>query len=149
MFGGSSVEKAARKAEKAQMFAREREATRLRNLRYRIEEHGYRLDDGLGYGVTIEDGIVTVGTPELASTSGPLAGAHASVESLAPAGPGTGQVAAMGMPAFAGRRSRAFLLIRGAGFEAVNPVDASDPDHLLRWIAWFNTQAMAAENSPH
>jgi hypothetical protein len=164
----------ARKAELAAMFAREKELAQEREAQYAAERaaeqverrdpraavlrrranlvrrYGYQHNDGTGYGVYFNPGgTITVGDPELdGSVTGPLAGARATLETPADARTRVtvARSAALSVFALVVLRSdkRLVLVITTSTFEAVNIVDSREAEHLRKWVAWFNTKALAA-----
>jgi hypothetical protein len=140
-----SEKRAARRAEQAAIFERERQRTAARELRERADTSGYTMDDN--YGVRANgDGTVTVGIANADdSVTMPFAGAHAAIETPADARSRVTatRVAAFGILALAVPKNdrRLFLVITSGSIEAVNVVDGSDSGHLRKWVAAFNTQA--------
>jgi hypothetical protein len=158
MFNRATPEqRAAREAERSEMFREEMRQSRIRAKRERIEARGYTGEDGRvdgkgGYGVTIhDDGTVSAGDRELGDyLEGPLVGMHASLETLEQARSRVTvtRLVALGVLAFAVKkhdRRRVLALTGRDGFEAVLIVDSSDEVHLRQWVAWFNRQAGLAE----
>lgn len=153
----SSPERTARKAERERMYAAEAEKVRLDRERAELQRrrdynaaHGYSWTAGRvgrlgGYGIWItEDGAVTVGDPKLGeSLTTQIAGAHASLETLAEAHDRVtaGRVLALGLLALAvpKRDPRRLLVITApGGFEGVVVVDGSTETHLRQFVASFN-----------
>jgi hypothetical protein len=153
----SPEDRAKREAERSAMIQEEIRQTRIRTKKERVEARGYTAEDGRvdgkgGYGVTIhDDGTVSVGDRDLGDyVEGPLVGTRATLETLEQARDRVTatRLIALGVLAFALKKHdpRRILALSGPNaFEAVLVVDGSQEVHLRQWVAWFNRQAVLAE----